>query len=211
VTNNPQWASEASPAEFDISGAVAGATCTATETSVASGYTKNESDCQNRDLVNGSCTIVNTLGVPGPEEMIDESGFEDGNASGWSLNGSVTIDGILAIGQYSLRHMKGSSSERGISTVGYDGVSVKMHLAGSSLKRKEVCHAEVSTNGGNTWSTVVEIDGTTDTGSFHSGMVSPSGADDNPDLRLRFRYAGKGKGGYCYGDNVIVTGTPIGN
>ena len=59
-------------------------------------------------------------------------------------------------------------------------------------------------------STVVEIDSTTDTGSFYSGMESPSGADDNPDLRLRFRYAGKGKGGggYCYGDEVVVMGTP---
>ncbi len=60
VTNNPQQASEASPAVFNISGAAADATCTAVENSVPSGYTKNQSDCQNGDAVNGSCTIVNT-------------------------------------------------------------------------------------------------------------------------------------------------------
>ena len=59
VSNNPQWASEASPAIFAVEGALPGASCTAVENSVPSGYTANQSDCQDGDPVDGSCTIVN--------------------------------------------------------------------------------------------------------------------------------------------------------
>ncbi len=65
--------------------------------------------------------------------------------------------------------------------------------------------------GGGSWTPVVEVNKGDDTGAFYSDTVSPSGADDNLNLRLRFRAIGKGKGGYCYGDDVIVSGTPIGN
>ena len=62
VTNNPQTGVvKAAPAVFNITGASAGATCTATEPSVPAGYTRNQTDCQNGDPLNGSCTIVNTL------------------------------------------------------------------------------------------------------------------------------------------------------
>jgi len=209
VTNTPQWASEASSAVFNIEGAASGTTCTATE-SVPSGYTADESDCQNGDPLNGSCTIVNTVDSPALEEMVIETGFEDGNANDWSLNGNVAIDGILAIEQYSLRHQKGSTSVLSVSTAGYDGVSVTMHLAATSLKKQDGCFAEVSINGGDSWVPVVELRRGNDNGTFYSDTVSPSGADDNLDLQLRFRMTGRGKGGYCYGDDVIVLGTPNG-
>jgi hypothetical protein len=76
VTNNPQSASESSPAVFDISGAASGATCTAVETSVPSGYTEDESDCQNGDPLNGSCTIVNGLDQLELDDVIMSSNFE---------------------------------------------------------------------------------------------------------------------------------------
>jgi hypothetical protein len=59
VTNNPQPASEGNPAVFTVEGFVAGATCTATEPSVPAGYTVDNSDCENGDPIDGSCTIVN--------------------------------------------------------------------------------------------------------------------------------------------------------
>jgi len=213
VTNSPRWASEASPAVFRIESANAGATCTATENSVPSGYTKNESDCRNGDPVNGSCTIVNTLDAPGVEEEIVHSTFENDDLyrNDWSLSGNVAIDGILAIGQYSLRHQKDAVSVLSVSTAGYDGVSVTMHLAAASLKKQDVCFAEVSSNGGDSWVPVVQVSDGKDNSTFYSGTVSPSSADDNLDLQLRFRMTGRGKGGFCYGDEVIVSGTLIGN
>jgi hypothetical protein len=120
VTNSPQWASEASPAVFSIEDANSGATCTATENSVPSGYTANESDCQNGDPLNGSCTIVNTVDSPGVEEEIVHSTFENDDLyrNDWSLSGNVAIEGILAVGQYSLRHQKDAVSVLIISTAG---------------------------------------------------------------------------------------------
>ena len=85
-----------------------------------------------------------------------------------------------------------------------------MHLAATALKQNGGCYAEVSTNGGSSWTTVVEVLKGNDDGTFVSNTVSLTGADDNVDLQLRFRAAGKGNGGYCYGDDVIVSGTPNG-
>ena len=127
------------------------------------------------------------------------------------LNGDVAIDGTLAIEQFSLRHEQGASSEFSISTAGYSGVSVTMHLAATSLKQDGGCYAELSTDGGDNWSSVLAVLKGNDDGRFMSGTASPAEADDILDLRLRFRAAAvRGKGGYCYGDDVIVSGTPIG-
>ena len=73
VSNNPQLASEASPAIFTIEGALPGAKCTAVE-SVTSGYTANQTNCQNRAL-NSSCTIINTLNAQ-MDDLIMMSGFD---------------------------------------------------------------------------------------------------------------------------------------
>ena len=62
VTNTDPTATETDDAEFKVDGFTPGDTCDASEGSAPSGYTKNESDCQ--DLVLGtdtSCKIVNTL------------------------------------------------------------------------------------------------------------------------------------------------------
>ena len=196
MTNNPQWASEASPAVFTIEGFEAGTTCTASENSVPAGYTADEADCQNGDPVDSFCTIVNYRDVlPSPGEIV-RIDFEDGRADGWMLSGNVVIDGILAMGNYSLRHDKGTVSERTVSTIGYENVNVTMHLAATSLKKNDVCKAEVSTNGGNSWIPVAEVSSGRDDGQFHSGEVSPASADDIPNLRLRFTLTGRGKGGY---------------
>jgi hypothetical protein len=64
VTNTPRLATEGAPAVFSISGAATGTTCKATEPTVPSGYTRNQTDCQNGDPLNGSCTIVNTKNTP---------------------------------------------------------------------------------------------------------------------------------------------------
>ncbi|MDZ4729873.1 MAG: IPTL-CTERM sorting domain-containing protein [Xanthomonadales bacterium] len=59
VTNSPLDASESTPAVFAVTGANAGATCTATET-VPVGYTANQSGCVGVAL-GSSCTITNSL------------------------------------------------------------------------------------------------------------------------------------------------------
>jgi len=85
-----------------------------------------------------------------------------------------------------------------------------MHLAGDSIEKNDACYGELSTNGGASWSPVVEILDGDGSGTYRSGTVSPAGASNNANLRLRFRLAGKGKGDYCWGDEVVVTGVPLG-
>jgi hypothetical protein len=59
ITNNPQNASEASPAVFNILDAAPGAVCQAIENPVPPGYTKDEWDCQQGHPLNEWCVIVN--------------------------------------------------------------------------------------------------------------------------------------------------------
>jgi hypothetical protein len=58
VTSTPLNAAEGAPAVFEVTGAGAGATCTATEVTVPAGYTANQATCVGVAL-NGSCTITN--------------------------------------------------------------------------------------------------------------------------------------------------------
>jgi hypothetical protein len=58
VSATPLSAAEGAPAVFTVTGASAGATCTATET-VPAGYTADQTGCMGVAL-NGSCTITNT-------------------------------------------------------------------------------------------------------------------------------------------------------
>jgi hypothetical protein len=60
VTATPLNAAEGAPAVFQVAGASAGATCTATEVTVPVGYTAIQANCVDVAL-NGSCTITNTL------------------------------------------------------------------------------------------------------------------------------------------------------
>ena len=73
VTTNPLGASEGSPAVFEVTGFLPGATCTATEAAVP-GYDPDISACQVGGLSadGGSCTMVNTL----LESLIFSDGFE---------------------------------------------------------------------------------------------------------------------------------------
>jgi hypothetical protein len=120
------------------------------------------------------------------------------------------FDGIRAIDQYSLRHGKGAKSVYSMTTTGYEGVGVTMHLAATSLGSGDACIAEVSTDGGDSWMPVVTLQNDKSSGAFFSGTVFPPGADDNLDVKLRFRSSGKRNRGYCYGDEIYVTGTLIG-
>ena len=90
VTNNPRLASEAAPAVFTISGATAGTTCKATEPTVPSGYTRNQTDCQNGDPLNGSCTIVNTLNTTSSNTFTVRKDFSNNNPASVSVTLTCT-------------------------------------------------------------------------------------------------------------------------
>jgi len=143
-------------------------------------------------------------------DVILQDGFEDGDANGWVLNGNISVNGLKAIGNYSLRHKKRATSVISVPTTGFSEVSITMNLAATSLETNDSCYAEYSTDDGGAWSTLVEVHNGNDTGTFFSATVMTAAADDNADLQLRFRSTGANPGDYCWGDEVSVTGTPGG-
>ena len=65
VTQTPLPASPSSPAVFKITGFVTGVSCSASEGTPPTGYTADESDCQDVSLASrGECTIVNSPTPP---------------------------------------------------------------------------------------------------------------------------------------------------
>ncbi|MBT8051447.1 MAG: hypothetical protein KJO70_09650, partial [Gammaproteobacteria bacterium] len=152
------------------------------------------------------CTMLNTLQVVS-RGIIAETNFESGTTEGWSGGSNIGIDGTFAIDQYSIRVGKRAASELAFSTAGYRNVSVTMWMATTSLLRTDACYAEISTNGGFSWTGVLTMTAQDIEGSFQSNTLSLPSADDNLNVRLRYRNESKGKGGFCYGDEVVVEGT----
>ena len=86
-----------------------------------------------------------------------------------------------------------------------------MKLAAQSLEENDTCFAEISTNGGSTWTGVLSLSSSNANGSFFSGTVSPAAASNNSNLRLRARLTGNGNGDDCWLDDVKVVGTASGS
>jgi hypothetical protein len=103
----------------------------------------------------------------------------------------------------------GAASVRSVSTTGYGGVSISMRLAQDGVQKSDSCYAEYSTNAGSSWSTLAVVTGDNANGSFATGSATPAAASNNPNLRLRFRVSGKGKNDFCYGDEIVVRGSPL--
>jgi hypothetical protein len=71
VVATPRNASESAPAVFTVNGALAGATCTATE-SIPAGYAASQANCASVPL-GGSCTITNALANRSPSVIPSHS------------------------------------------------------------------------------------------------------------------------------------------
>lgn len=133
--------------------------------------------------------------------------FQSGTYSGWTLSGTGNDAANLYQGNWSMRIDGLRQGTQAVSSQGYTNVSLSMDMAALYLVYGDYCHAEVSTNGGTSWSTVVVVGDGEDSGALKHGSVS-TGLDNNPNLRVRLR-AYTLYGHYCYGDNVVLTGTPV--
>jgi hypothetical protein len=100
VTNNPQPASPAASAIFDVTEVTEGTTCTATEV-VPAGYEADESDCQDGDPINGGCVITNTPTAVDRATFRVTKDFTDDNPAGVevliSCNTGLPLDQSLVI------------------------------------------------------------------------------------------------------------------
>lgn len=133
--------------------------------------------------------------------------FQGGSYPGWTMSGSGYDAPNQFQGNWSMRIDGLRQGAIAVSSQGYAGVSLSMDLAALYLVQGDYCRAEYSTNGGASWNTLVLVGNGEDTGAMKRGSIA-TGLDDNPSLRLRFR-AYTLYGHYCYGDNVVLSGTPI--
>ena len=138
-------------------------------------------------------------------------GFEDRQARGWRAGGKGTLAFTQYGGNTSVRLTRRKTLWLGLSTLGFERVSVGMQMAASSLEKHDKCFAELSLDGGKSWLEVVSVaDGADDGLTLHYGELSPQGIDGNPHVRVRFRAAGKDDEDYCWGDNLEVAGARVG-
>lgn len=138
--------------------------------------------------------------------------FQDSSYSEWSLSGQGSDAANTYNGNVSLRLDGLRQAQLALSTSGYENVSLTMDLAAVDLVAGDFCHAEYSTDGGQSWATVTTLGNGDDDGSFTGGSVT-TGLDDKTSVILRFR-AYTLFNNYCYGDNVEISGdaqseTPI--
>lgn len=149
-----------------------------------------------------------SLGAVAQSTTVFSDDFQSGGYSTWSLSGDGHDGANFYLGNWSMRLDGLRQGEIAVSTQGYQGVSLSMNIAALYLVNGDHCYAEYSTDNGTTWNILVNVGNGADDGAMRSGSVS-SGLDDNPDVRLRFRaytlYYNN-----CYGDNVELTGTPVG-
>lgn len=143
-----------------------------------------------------------TLPLAASAASIFSDDFTSGDISSWSTTGNVD-----AFQNQSIRLRGTASATHAVSTAGYSTVSVAFVMSASSLENNEYCYAEISTNGGSSWTTALVIANGQDNGTHYSASASPAGIDNNPAVQLRFRGDGTTVGDYCYGQSVAVTGT----
>ena len=132
--------------------------------------------------------------------------FQSGNYSGWTMSGNGYDAVNTYQGNVSMRLDGLRQGTKALSSQSYTNVSLSMDVGALYLVQGDYCRAEYSTNGGTSWSTLVLVGDGEDTGALKRGTVS-TGLDNNANLRVRFR-AYTLYGHYCYGDNVVLTGTP---
>lgn len=154
------------------------------------------------------CSFLLLFAANAAADVLLVQDFEGDSIPGWRDSGSGTLQLTSYAGNTSLRLTKKKAVTLSLSTAGFSNVAVSVQLAADSLERSDRCFAEVSVDGGDQWSSVLEIgpdqaDGVT----LYSGSHSGDDLSDNDALQLRFRAAGKVNQDYCWADNVRISGS----
>lgn len=153
--------------------------------------------------------VLCVLGCSGQarSETIFIEDFQDANYTGWTISGGGSAYVTYYSGNYSLRLTQTKQAQTSVDTSDFQNVSISIELAASSLEWNDSCIGEVSTNNGQTWTTVLQVvDGQDDGVTLYTGSYSNSSLDDNANLLVRVRAAGGQIYDYCWADNIIVEG-----
>lgn len=123
--------------------------------------------------------------------------FEDGDFSGWTTTGDVSINSFKTIGQYSMRLRGGATAERSFASDG----DITVHMAATSLENGNFCDVYVSNDPAKYGSALLTISNGQDNGVFVSAETSMSGGT------TYIRYVQTGTSAdYCYADSITISG-----
>lgn len=126
--------------------------------------------------------------------------FEDGNFSGWTTSGTVAINSLKTIGNYSMRLKGGATAERSFAADG----NVTVALAATSLETGDFCDVYVSEDGVNWGSSFINLNKNQDNGTFSSASTTTNGGT------TYIRYVQTGSAAdYCYADGISIIGAGV--
>lgn len=150
-----------------------------------------------------SCVVL--TGSTAQAATIFSETFQDGTIDGWTPTGNVYAN--LYAGNYSIGLGGSASAQRSLSTTGYTAVNISLQMAAYSLEVGESCLADVSVDGGATWTTALTLVDGQDNSALYSAGSIPVNADNKANVVIRFRTNVGQSNDNCYGDNIVVTGT----
>jgi len=126
--------------------------------------------------------------------------FEDGDYSGWTTTGTVTINTSKTIGEYSMRLKGGASAQRSFNADG----DVSVALAATSLENGNYCDVYVSQDGINWGASLINLNKNQDNGTFTTAYTSTTGGTTH------IRYVQTGSAAdYCYADGINIVGAGV--
>ena len=150
-----------------------------------------------------SQTLTNYITVTTPSGGdIFSDGFESGTFStgGWTTSGRTDVStGADYTGTYGARLRRTASIEIAVDTAGRTGVTLSYARRTRRLDNGE--RLTVEWNGGSGWQTVETHSGGWGTRSYQLG----AGADNNPNLRVRFLLTANRNNEHAYIDDVVIS------
>jgi len=152
-------------------------------------------------------TILDNDAAGEPETLFFDD-FESGSftAGGWTTSGSPSVSTSADYnGIYGARLRSVSSITKALSTVGYTEIHVTFWRRTQGLDSGEYLYCEWSDDGGQSW---YLLGSTRSTSFYHEDFTCPSGADNNPNFRFRYRQNASSTREYGYVDDVEIIGTP---
>ena len=150
--------------------------------------------------------IATPASVLAEQRILFAENFESGSATGWLFAGKGKSKVTEYEGNHSLNLSRQRNAQMTVDVEGYSRLDMTMQLAAFDLKKGESCKAEISSNGGERWQTLLTV-----TPAMADGITrhSNTGRIKNPgslkQLLLRFRADG-GRKAKCWGDNVEILG-----
>ena len=144
--------------------------------------------------------------IAAEQSVLFAENFESGKAVGWLFDGKGKNEITEYEGNRSLNLSRQRNAQIAVDVADYSRIDMIMQLAAFDLKKGESCKAEVSSNGGERWQTLLTV-----TPAMADGITlhSNTGRIKNPgslkQMLLRFRADG-GRKAKCWGDNVEILG-----